>query len=35
VQRTWAFARAWLFHELKQELGAPFGVMRNAAENRI
>ena len=35
VQRTWTFARAWLFHELKQELGAPFGVMRNAAENRI
>jgi RNA polymerase sigma factor (TIGR02999 family) len=27
VQRTWAFARAWLFLELKQELGAPFGLM--------
>ena len=25
VQRTWAFARAWLFNELKQELGAPSG----------
>ena len=22
VERTWAFARVWLFHEIRQDLGA-------------
>ena len=30
VERTWAFARAWLFQEIQQELGAGSGVRENA-----
>ncbi len=30
VERTWAFARAWLFQEIQQELGAGRGVREKA-----
>ncbi len=30
VERTWAFARAWLFQEIQQELGVGSGVRENA-----
>ena len=34
VERTWAFARAWLFHEIQQDLAASSPVRENAPENR-
>ena len=30
VERTWAFARAWLFQEMQQELGGGSDVRENA-----
>ena len=30
VERTWAFARAWLYQEIQQELGGGSGVRENA-----
>lgn len=30
VERTWAFARAWLYQEIRQELAVRSGVMENA-----
>lgn len=30
VERTWAFARAWLFQDIQQELGSRSGVRENA-----
>jgi RNA polymerase sigma factor (TIGR02999 family) len=35
VGRIWAFARAWLYHEIKCHLGEAPDVSENAAENRI
>ncbi len=35
VERTWVFARAWLFNELKHELNVPPGVREHPPENRI
>ncbi|MBI2927180.1 MAG: sigma-70 family RNA polymerase sigma factor [Verrucomicrobia bacterium] len=35
VERTWAFARAWLFHEIKHDLEIPSGVRENAPEKRV
>ena len=35
VERTWAFARAWLFQEIRHDLGGGPGVRENAPENRI
>ena len=35
VERTWAFARAWLFNELQQEEDFLSGVREKAPENRL
>jgi len=35
VERTWAFARAWLFNEIQQDLKNPADVRENAPENRL
>ncbi len=35
VERMWAFARVWLFNEIKHDLGAPSGVRENPPANRL
>ena len=35
VERTWAFARAWLFNEILNEGNFSSGVRENAPENRL
>jgi RNA polymerase sigma factor (TIGR02999 family) len=35
VERTWAFARTWLFNEIEHDLGVPSGVRENPPENRV
>jgi RNA polymerase sigma factor (TIGR02999 family) len=35
VERTWAFARAWLYQEIQHDLGSESGLRENAPENRI
>jgi len=35
VERTWAFARAWLFNEIQQDKNIPSGVRENSPENRL
>ena len=35
VERTWAFARTWLFNEIKRDLDVPPGVRENPPENRV
>ncbi len=35
VERTWAFARTWLFNEIKRDLDVPPGMRENPPENRI
>ncbi len=35
VERTWAFARTWLFNEIKHDLGVPAEVRENPRGNRL
>ncbi len=35
VERTWAFARAWLFNEIRHALNLPSAVRENRSENRV
>lgn len=35
VERTWAFARAWLFNEIQQDLKNSSDVRENTSENRV
>ncbi len=35
VERTWTFARTWLFSEIRHDLGVPKGVKENRRENRV
>jgi len=35
VERTWAFARTWLFNEIGHDLGGASGVRENPPENRV
>ena len=35
VERTWAFARTWLFNEIGQGQNLPSGVRENPPENRV
>ncbi len=35
VERTWAFARTWLFNEIRSDLGIVSGVKGKPSENRV
>ena len=35
VERTWAFARTWLFNEIKHDQNVPSGVTEKSPENRV
>jgi DNA-binding transcriptional regulator LsrR (DeoR family) len=35
VERAWSFARAWLFHEIRHDLGLSGGVKETRPEKRI
>jgi RNA polymerase sigma factor (TIGR02999 family) len=35
VERTWAFARTWLFNEIRHDLAISSGVRENPPENRV
>ena len=35
VERTWAFARTWLFNEIQHDQNVPLGVREKPPENRV